>query len=272
MQALTCHALPPALHAASRRPLALAHKRQAATEAGLFHVVATCARCSGHLAHVFCAKEIPICCTLTVPARRLWVAMRCTNQAQRSHSPPVHSACLHRCLQVATRRTRTAGKVEIPNVDDHVSKLEHMGKETVKKLQDIKGAAIQTGVDISVPMNTITRGANCSGLGAHHDFWQLCCALLKQASLAASSLHAKEANLVYSRGMFSSCFSSSCLLFLWCPAWLRSSSCCGPAFSCWCVACILWQAGANVCWPTAASGGLLPAQAPPQATGHRSHA
>ena len=36
---------------------------------------------------------------------------------------------------VATRRTRTAGKVEIPNVDDHVSKLEHMGKETVKKLQ-----------------------------------------------------------------------------------------------------------------------------------------
>lgn len=26
-------------------------------------------------------------------------------------------------------------QVEIPNVDDHVSKLEHMGKETVKKLQ-----------------------------------------------------------------------------------------------------------------------------------------
>ena len=46
-------------------------------------------------------------------------------------------------IQVATRRTRTAGKVEIPNVDDHVSKLEHMGKETVKKLQDIKGSAVQ---------------------------------------------------------------------------------------------------------------------------------
>jgi len=40
---------------------------------------------------------------------------------------------------VATRRTRTAGKVEIPNVDDHVSKLEHMGKETVKKLQVRRG-------------------------------------------------------------------------------------------------------------------------------------
>ena len=60
---------------------------------------------------------------------------------------------------MATRRTRTAGKVEIPNVDDHVSKLEHMGKETVKKLQDIKGAAIQAGVDINIPENCINKGA-----------------------------------------------------------------------------------------------------------------
>jgi hypothetical protein len=58
---------------------------------------------------------------------------------------------------VATRRTRTAGKVEIPNVDDHVSKLEHMGKETVKKLQDIHGAAIGSGIDISVPTNCINK-------------------------------------------------------------------------------------------------------------------
>jgi hypothetical protein len=44
---------------------------------------------------------------------------------------------------VATRRTRTAGKVDIPSIDDHVSKLEHMGKETVKKLADIHAAAAQ---------------------------------------------------------------------------------------------------------------------------------
>ena len=61
-------------------------------------------------------------------------------------------------VQVATRRTRTAGKVEIPNVDDHVSKLEHMGKETVKKLQDLKLAALQAGMDISVPDNRVTKG------------------------------------------------------------------------------------------------------------------
>lgn len=46
-----------------------------------------------------------------------------------------------------TRRTRTAGKVEIPSVDDHVSKLEHMGRETVKKLADVREAATQAGID-----------------------------------------------------------------------------------------------------------------------------
>jgi hypothetical protein len=48
---------------------------------------------------------------------------------------------------VATRRTRTAGKVDIPSVDDHVSKLEHMGRETVKKLSDVTEAAQQAGID-----------------------------------------------------------------------------------------------------------------------------
>lgn len=58
---------------------------------------------------------------------------------------------------VATRRTRTAGKAEIPSVDDHVSKLEHMGKETVKKLQDISSAAQQAGVDIEIPENCVEK-------------------------------------------------------------------------------------------------------------------
>lgn len=61
---------------------------------------------------------------------------------------------------VATRRTRTAGKVDIPNVDDHVGKLEHMGRETVKKLQDIRGSAAAAGVDIQVPDNCINKGEN----------------------------------------------------------------------------------------------------------------
>lgn len=58
---------------------------------------------------------------------------------------------------VATRRTRTAGKVDIPSVDDPISKLEHMGKETVKKLADIGYAAAAAGVEIAIPENCITK-------------------------------------------------------------------------------------------------------------------
>ena len=78
--------------------------------------------------------------------------------------------------QVATRRTRTAGKVEIPNVDDHVSKLEHMGKETVKKLQDIHGSALQCGIELSVPTNCINKGERLEAEAAHGD----CCTSCRQ--------------------------------------------------------------------------------------------
>eukprot|EP00210_Caulerpa_lentillifera_P004247 g4051.t1 len=52
---------------------------------------------------------------------------------------------------VATRRTRTAGKADIPKVDDTISRLEHMGKETVKKLQDISAAACSASITIVLP-------------------------------------------------------------------------------------------------------------------------
>eukprot|EP00198_Chlamydomonas_reinhardtii_P001203 XP_001690538.1 predicted protein [Chlamydomonas reinhardtii] len=58
---------------------------------------------------------------------------------------------------VATRRTRTAGKADIPSVDDPVSKLEHMGKETVKKLGDLATAAEQAGVEIDIPENCVQK-------------------------------------------------------------------------------------------------------------------
>lgn len=52
---------------------------------------------------------------------------------------------------VATRRTRTAGKADIPKIDDHVSRLEHMGKETVRKLQDLRSAAEGASVTLKLP-------------------------------------------------------------------------------------------------------------------------
>lgn len=58
---------------------------------------------------------------------------------------------------VATRRTRTANKVEIPSVEDPVQKLEHMGRETVKKLQDLRTAAMQAGIEIDIPENCVQK-------------------------------------------------------------------------------------------------------------------
>lgn len=63
------------------------------------------------------------------------------------------------CTLAQTRRTRTAGKVEIPSVDDHVSKLEHMGRETVKKLANLKEAAQQAGLDdLKLPESLVAGG------------------------------------------------------------------------------------------------------------------
>lgn len=63
---------------------------------------------------------------------------------------------------MATRRTRTANKVDIPSVEDPVGKLEHMGRETVKKLQDLRTAALQAGMEIDIPENCIQKGEDSS--------------------------------------------------------------------------------------------------------------
>ncbi len=50
-------------------------------------------------------------------------------------------------------------------MDDPVSKLEHMGKETVKKLADLASAAEQAGVEIDIPENCVQKGERRRGLG-----------------------------------------------------------------------------------------------------------
>ena len=58
---------------------------------------------------------------------------------------------------VATARVRAASKLEIPHVDDSVSKIEGLGVQTQKKLEDIGGAA--DAVDI--PRSTLHLPRNC---------------------------------------------------------------------------------------------------------------
>lgn len=60
---------------------------------------------------------------------------------------------------VATARVKGAVKAEIPHVDDHVSKLEGLGVQTQKKLEDITAAAVAAGVpNLQVPYNCVTKG------------------------------------------------------------------------------------------------------------------
>ncbi len=75
---------------------------------------------------------------------------------------------------MATRRTRTANKVDIPSIEDAVSKLDHMGRETVKKLQDLRMAALQAGMEIDVPENTVCKGTLQPAPAATHAMLTTC--------------------------------------------------------------------------------------------------
>jgi hypothetical protein len=52
---------------------------------------------------------------------------------------------------VATKRVKHAIKSDIPSIGDHISKLVHIGKATVDKLQDIRQAAIEENLDLELP-------------------------------------------------------------------------------------------------------------------------
>jgi len=52
--------------------------------------------------------------------------------------------------KVATKRVKHAIKSDIPSVADSVSKLVHIGKATLDKLMDLRGAAREEGFEISI--------------------------------------------------------------------------------------------------------------------------
>jgi len=54
-------------------------------------------------------------------------------------------------VQVVTKRTKNLKKQEIPSLDDPISKLNHIGKETVKKLNELKAAADEADLDLRLP-------------------------------------------------------------------------------------------------------------------------
>lgn len=54
-------------------------------------------------------------------------------------------------LQVLTPRTRGNQKAAIPALEDPVSRIETMGKETVNKLANLPAAAKKEGVELNLP-------------------------------------------------------------------------------------------------------------------------
>ena len=61
---------------------------------------------------------------------------------------------------VATARVRAASKLEIPHVDDSISKIEGLGVQTQKKLEDIGAAAEAVDIprsNLQVPRNSVTK-------------------------------------------------------------------------------------------------------------------
>lgn len=52
---------------------------------------------------------------------------------------------------MVTKRTKNLKKQEIPSLEDPISKLNHIGKETVKKLNELEAAADEAEVDLRLP-------------------------------------------------------------------------------------------------------------------------
>ncbi len=52
---------------------------------------------------------------------------------------------------MVTKRTKNLKKQEIPSLDDPISKLNHIGKETVKKLNELKASANEASLQLPIP-------------------------------------------------------------------------------------------------------------------------
>lgn len=52
---------------------------------------------------------------------------------------------------MVTKRTKNLKKQEIPSLDDPIAKLNHVGKETVKKLNELKASADEVQMELNLP-------------------------------------------------------------------------------------------------------------------------
>lgn len=80
-----------------------------------------------------------------------------------------------------TKRTKNLKKQDIPSLDDPISKLNHIGKETVKKLNELKLSADEAQLELPISMDlfrcVITRVWVLPSVGLNVDNLTLCARL-----------------------------------------------------------------------------------------------
>lgn len=98
------------------------------------------------------------------PPLRLAASLVLSGTGEQAAPVPVPVPAVGRAISepfvVATSRVRSASKVEIPHLDDSVSRIEGVGLQTQRKLADIAAAAVAAGLDprtLQVPENNVLR-------------------------------------------------------------------------------------------------------------------
>lgn len=109
--------------------------------------------------------------TLRVPAG-CGIMLPEAKPTQRSHASALQcwqpgAPVLPTPPQVATKRVKHAIKADVPSVGDHVSKLLHIGKATVDKLLDLRGAFTEEGERRGGSAGDNSRADNHTGPAAH---------------------------------------------------------------------------------------------------------
>jgi hypothetical protein len=93
---------------------------------------------------------------------------------------------------VATKRVKHAIKSDIPSIGDHISKLVHIGKATVDKLQVCWGTASCCACSACVPVARCSGSAQAAAAGLGRDgtvlamLWQCLVSLRLQLSQSRS--------------------------------------------------------------------------------------
>lgn len=122
-------------------PLLLPHPR--VTDYKLDYVAFQLDHGRGHLPDMIATASSEALLQGRKPPFRLWVHV----VTQPDAYPPIHDI-VSEPFVVATRRVKSATKLDTPVIDDPAGKLHHLGRETVRRLANLPAAAVEFDVQL----------------------------------------------------------------------------------------------------------------------------